>query len=135
MADTVLAVVPRSELSVALTAFHRGGYGHVIRVIDPERAPLPLQLGRAGVTGARIIEVGKDQVVVFVPAPQRTTQAATLALTNGAIDVELVTRGPATSESVAPALISRAGARRDRRASSRTAIPPATVPSADATAD
>ena len=132
MPDTVLAAVPRSELSVVLTAFHRGGYGHVIRVIDPERAPLTLQLGRAGVTGARMIEVGKDQVVLFVPAPQRTTQAATLAMTNGAIDVELVTRGVATSESVAPTLISRAGA---RRASRRSASVQQSVDSLDAVAD
>jgi hypothetical protein len=135
VADTVLAVVPRSDLSVVLTAFHRGGYGHVVRVIDPERSPLAAQLPRAGVTDTRLEAVGPDQVVLFVPAPQRATQAAALAMANGAVDVDLVTRGAATSERVAPGLIARAEARRDRRASRRTTIMPQPPGAADAVAD
>ena len=135
MADTVLALVPRSNLSAALTAFHRGGYGHVIRVIDPDRAPVTSQLQRAGVDNARLTAVGPDTVILFVPAPQRATQAAALAMASGATDVELVSRGAATSETVAPRLIARAGSKRDRRASRQTVAVPQAAESTDRTAD
>src|SRR5687767_6753031 len=126
MPDTILAVVPRTNLSAVLTGFHRGGYGHLIRTLDPERAPITSQLQRAGIEAARLTSVGPNEVVVFVPAPGRTTQAAAMAMANGAVDVEPVTRGAAISETVAPRLISHAGARRDRRASRRMpATPPA----------
>jgi len=59
MPDTLIAVIPRSRLSATLTAFHRNGYGHVTRVLDPERAPVAQQLGRAGVHESRIASVEK----------------------------------------------------------------------------
>ena len=135
MADTVLARVPRPNLSVALTAFHRGGYGHVIRVIDPDRAPVGSQLQRAGIEDARLAAHAPDSVVLLVPAPQRATQAAALAMANGATDVELISRGAAASETIAPRLIARAGSRRDRRASRQSINLPPPVDSANATAD
>ena len=116
MPDTLLAVVPRSRLSSVLTAFHRGGYGHVTRVLDPERSPLPQQLGRAGIRESRLATADvHDAVVLFVSAPQRTTDAAALAVGQGAADVELVLCGEPVSAAVAPGLIAFASGRRDRR--------------------
>ncbi len=133
MPDTVLALVPRSNLSVVLTAFHRGGYGHVIRVLDPERAPICSQLHRAGISEPRMPTVmAPDSVIVFIPAPERTSQAAALAVANGATDIELANRRMPTSEAVAPRLISQASDRRDLRASRRASISPPAIAGQDA---
>ena len=121
MPDTLLALVPRARLSSMLTAFHRNGYGHVTRVLDPERAPLAQQLGRAGVRESRIAGTeSADSVLLFVHAPKRTTEAAALAVANGATDAEVVACGAPGSAAVAPGLISFAGSRRVRRAERRT---------------
>jgi len=135
MPDTVLARVTRPGLSVVLTAFHRGGYGHLLRVLDPERAPLVSQLERAGISDARMAVVGSNEVVVFIPAPQRTDQAAAIAVANGASDIEIVTRGTATSETVAPRLISHAVDRRDRRTSRRAVAEAGDIGQANTVAD
>jgi len=121
MPDTLIAVVPRSRLSAMLTAFHRNGYGHVTRVLDPERAPVAQQLGRAGVHESRIASLEfSDAVVLFVPAPKRTNDAAALAVAHGATDAEVVTCGTPVSAAVAPGLITFAGHRRGRRMDRRT---------------
>jgi hypothetical protein len=121
MPDTLIAVVPRSRLSAILTAFHRNGYGHVTRVLDPDRAPVAQQLGRAGVHESRVASADlADAVVLFVPAPKRTTDAAALAVAHGATDAEVVTGGTPVSAAVVPGLITFAGHRRGRRAERRT---------------
>lgn len=129
MPDTLLALVPRSRLSSMLTAFHRNGYGHVTRVLDPDRAPLAQQLGRAGVGESRMAtaEPG-DAVLLFVHAPKRTTDAAALAIANGATDAEVVACGAPVSAAVIPGLITFAGNKRGRRADRRAARPDDAVP-------
>jgi hypothetical protein len=135
MPDTLLALVPRARLSSMLTAFHRNGYGHVTRVLDPERAPLAQQLGRAGVRASRIAEAEPiDSVLLFVHAPKRTTEAAALAVANGATDAEVVTCSEPVSAAVAPGLISFAGNRRGRRAE-RRAPQPSDTPTPELAAD
>ncbi len=120
MSDTLIAVIPRSRLSATLTAFHRNGYGHVTRVLDPERAPVAHQLGRAGVNESRIASAELvDAVVLFVPAPKRTADAAALAVAHGATDAEVVSCGTPVSAAVVPGLISFAGHRRGRRSERR----------------
>jgi hypothetical protein len=92
--DTLLALARRDDLSGILTRFHRAGYGHVIKVMDPKRAPLSDQLRRAGVPGAAIADRSNtDDVLLFVPAPERTMQAAAIAHAAGATDLELVEAG------------------------------------------
>jgi hypothetical protein len=134
MIETVLALVPRQNLNAVLTGFHRGGYGHLIRVMDPERASLTSQLQRAGVADARLAGDG-DQVVVFVPAPGRAPQAASIALSNGASDVEVVQSAVATTETVTPRLMRQAGARRSRRSARQTPASPAVSNATDTLAD
>ena len=118
--ETVLAVMPRDRLTTALTMFHRGGFGHVIRVLDPERAPIRAQLTRAGVPGARLSRCcGASDVLLLVHAPARTGQAVALASQHGATDTEVVSRERSVAESVAPGLITHVGERRGRRGGGR----------------
>ena len=123
MSDNVLAAIPRSRLSIVLTAFHRNGYGHVVRVLDPDRAPIPDQLDRAGVASCRLRTMASaDAVLLVVHAPKRTTPASALAFANGATDVEVVASGDLISAVVPSALIQTAETRRERRTGSR--VPP-----------
>ena len=118
MPDTLLALVDRTRLSAVLTAFHREGYGHVMRVLDPDRVPLANQLGRAGVPTSRLADGQLEGVVLLlVRAPGRTAAAAGLAVAHGAQDVELVTSGQSVPASIAPGLIASAGNRRGHRSS------------------
>jgi len=127
MPDTLLAIIPRRRLSETLTAFHRDGYGHVTRVLDPDRAPLAKQLGRAGVQSSRLATLSlNDAVVLFVHAPMRTTAAAALAVVHGALDVDVVTCGQPVSAAIAPGLIAFAEDRRDRRGSRQAESAPDT---------
>ena len=120
MSNTVLALVSRSVLSTALTAFHLNGYGHVIRVLDPDRAPLSDQLKRAGVDASRICSLDRvEGVVLFVHAPERTMQAAALAAANGATDVEVVSCGVSVAGIAPKDLIDLAQTRRGRRSGIR----------------
>jgi hypothetical protein len=129
MPDTLLALVPRHALSVVLTGFHRGGYGHVTRVFDPQRAPLGDQLARAGVSGSRLAAMeSADTVLLFVHAPHRTDQAAALAVSRGASEVEAVTCSVPVSAAVAPGLMHRANRRRDRRPLQAPAVIPLDLP-------
>lgn len=126
--ETVLAVMPRDRLTTALTMFHRGGFGHVIRVLDPDRAPIRAQLTRAGVPVARLMGCcGASDVLLLVHAPARTGQAVSLATQFGATDTEVVARERSVADSVAPGLITSIGEQRGRRGSRKrepVAIPP-----------
>lgn len=118
--ETVLAVMPREHLTTALAMFHRGGFGHVIRVLDPQRAPIRAQLIRAGVSEARLMRCcGTSDVLLLVHAPARTGQAVSLASQFGATDTEVVARERSVADSVAPGLITHVGERRGRRGASR----------------
>jgi hypothetical protein len=118
----MLAIIHRDLLSNALTRFHRGGYGHVIKVMDPVRSPVNAQLQRAGVATTRLgMQVGNSCVLLFVPAPARTTDAATIAHGSGAIDVELVHCGDPITWGLPATLQSEVMHRLDRRRPSAAA--------------
>src|SRR4051812_43883366 len=77
--EIVIALVERASLSDVLTGLHRNGYGHVVRVLDPDRADVTGQLRRAGAAvpiGFPVSAPG--QVTVLLPAPARTGPAAAL---------------------------------------------------------
>ena len=83
--EIALAVVDRPNLSAVLTGLHRNGYGHLARVLDPERGDVVGQLQRAGAEPPiGIGAVGAGQVVVLVAAPARTGAAAELLTRLGA---------------------------------------------------
>lgn len=115
MPDTVLAIVSRAKLNGMLTAFHRAGYGSVIRVLDPERAPVIDQLQRAGVQAKFANACPAGAVLVFVHAPKRTSDAAAIAVAAGAMDVELSVRTIGISDAPLAGMVQTATNRRSRR--------------------
>lgn len=116
LSETLLATIARDNLSVALTHFHRGGYGHVIKVMDPDRAPLADQLRRAGVETESITrQWSSGRVLLFVPAPERSRQAALLAHSVGAEAIEIVHAGDPISWRLPGSLQSEAERKTRRR--------------------
>ncbi len=128
MPDTMIALMPRDRLPGALATFHREGYGPVVRVMDPDRAPFGKQLERAGVGGARLATAsGEGSVLIYVHSPGRAKMAAAIAVAQGATDVELAKRDAAADAMTTTRIIETAQQRRMRR-SRQT---PAPQPSAD----
>lgn len=83
--EIVVAVVDRGDLSTLLTSLHRYGFGHVTRVLDPERAEVGDQLRRAGVeVPSQMGKVAGNRLCVMVSAPARTRVAMDLLLRSGA---------------------------------------------------
>jgi hypothetical protein len=78
-ADVVVAAVDRASLSAVLSAIHRSGYGHLTRVLDPERGDVTAQLRRAGIAVPVGFEFdGTQRVGVMISAAVRTPAAAAL---------------------------------------------------------
>jgi hypothetical protein len=91
--DHVIATFPRAELSAALAATHRAGFGPQTRVFDGARGDIVRQLERAGL---RILDGAAppaDAVLIVVTAPGRTVIVAELFEGLGAESVLLAARG------------------------------------------
>lgn len=75
-ADHVVGVFAREHLSGALSAVHRSGFGHHVRVFDGTRQPVGDQLSRAGLrlVDATISDPGV--LMIVVSAPGRTARVA-----------------------------------------------------------
>lgn len=102
--DHVVAIFPRADLSAALAATHRAGFGPQTRVFDGARGDTARQLERAGL---RILDGAAppaDAVLIVVTAPGRTAIVALHFARLGAESVLLATRGGDDKpESVVPA--------------------------------
>lgn len=91
--DHVVATFPRAELSAALAATHRAGFGPQTRVFDGARGDISRQLERAGL---RILDGAAppaDAILIVVTAPGRTAIVAELFERLGAESVLLAVRG------------------------------------------
>lgn len=91
--DHVIATFPRADLSAALAATHRAGFGPQTRVFDGARGDTARQLERAGL---RILDGDvppADAVLIVVTAPGRTAIVAQLFERLGAESVLLAARG------------------------------------------
>jgi hypothetical protein len=91
--DHVIGMFPRGELSAALAATHRAGFGPQTRVFDGARGDTTRQLERAGL---RILDGAPppaDAVLIVVTAPGRTAIVAKLFAHLGAESVLLAARG------------------------------------------
>ena len=121
-ADVVVAAVDRAQLNAALSAVHRGGYGHLTRVLDPARGDVAGQLRRAGIAvPAGFVLDGARCVAVMVAAAARTPAAASLLRQIGAADVWTTGRTTAPTPLLIGSLVNlteRAGRSRSRRQSS-----------------
>jgi hypothetical protein len=82
--DTVIAVVPHAAMPGLLTAIHRGGFGHLTKVMDERRSPASGQLERAGVAVPPGFAVDADEMVVLVAAQGRIAVVRDLVTRHGA---------------------------------------------------
>jgi hypothetical protein len=91
--DHVVAAFPRAELSAALAATHRAGFGPQTRVFDGARGDTARQLERAGLRMRDGDGPPADAVLIVVTAPGRTAIVAQLFERLGAESVLLAARG------------------------------------------
>ena len=91
--DHVVAAFPRTELSAALAATHRAGFGPQTRVFDGARGDTARQLDRAGLRMLDGAAPPADAVLIVVTAPGRTAIVAELFDRLGAESVLLAVRG------------------------------------------
>jgi len=91
--DHVVATFPRAELSAALAATHRAGFGPQTRVFDGARGDISRQLERAGLRILDGAAPSADAVLIVVTAPGRTAIVSKLLEQHGAESVLLAARG------------------------------------------
>ncbi len=90
--DHVVATFPRAELSAALAATHRAGFGPQTRVFDGARGDVARQLERTGLRMLNGAAPPADAVLIVVTAPGRTAIVAELFVRLGAESVLLAAR-------------------------------------------
>jgi hypothetical protein len=90
--DHVIAAFPRHELSAALAATHRAGFGPQTRVIDAARGDAGRQLERAGLSVVAGLALPADALLIVVTAPGRTAIVADLFARLGAESVTIAAR-------------------------------------------
>jgi hypothetical protein len=91
--DHVVGTFPRAELSAALAATHRAGFGPQTRVFDGARGDTARQLERAGLRVLDGAPPPADALLIVVTAPGRTAIVANLFARLGAESVLLAARG------------------------------------------
>jgi len=82
--EIVIAAVERAQLSSLLTAIHRSGFGHLTRVLDPDRGDVAGQARRAGAGVPDDFVLGDQRVAVMISAAARTPAATQLLERQGA---------------------------------------------------
>ena len=90
--DHVVGTFSRGELSAALAATHRAGFGPQTRVFDGARGDTTRQLERAGLRILNGAAPPADAVLIVVTAPGRTAIVAELFARLGAESVLLAAR-------------------------------------------
>jgi hypothetical protein len=100
--DHVVGTFPRTELSAALAATHRAGFGPQTRVFDGARGDTARQLERAGLRVLDGAAPAADALLIVVTAPGRTAIVAELFERLGAEAVLLAARGGDDKPAAAP---------------------------------
>ena len=100
--DHVVGTFPRAELSAALAATHRAGFGPQARVFDGARGDTTRQLERAGLRLLDGAPPPADAVLIVVTAPGRTAIVTELFVRLGAESVLLAARGGDDKPTPAP---------------------------------
>lgn len=101
-ADHVVGKFPREVLSGALSAVHRSGFGHHVRVFDGTRQPVGDQLVRAGLRLVDVVGLVADDLLIVVTAPGRTAIVAEMFHQTGATEVILAERAVARTLEAEP---------------------------------
>ena len=91
--EHIIGTFPRAELSAALAATHRAGFGPQTRVFDGARGDTGRQLERAGLRMLDGAVPPADAVLIVVTAPGRTAVVAELFERLGAESILLAARG------------------------------------------
>jgi hypothetical protein len=99
--DHVVGTFARAELSAALAATHRAGFGPQTRVFDGARGDTTRQLERAGLRIQDGAAPPADAILIVVTAPGRTAIVAELFARLGAQSVVLAARGGEEKPAVA----------------------------------
>lgn len=104
--DSVVGVFDRADLSAALVATHRAGFGPHARVLDGARGDLVGQLRRAGLRVPLAPATDPGTVLVVVTAPGRAAAVAQILTEAGARAVHGASRGttPAADSVPVPAV-------------------------------
>ncbi len=100
--DHVVGTFPRAELSTALAATHRAGFGPQTRVFDGARDDVGRQLERAGLRVLDGAPPPADALLIVVTAPGRTAIVAELFERLGAEAVLLAARRGDDKPAAAP---------------------------------
>lgn len=90
--DHVVGTFPRAELSTALAATHRAGFGPQTRVFDGARGDAARQLERAGLRVLEGAPPPPDALLIVVNAPGRIAIVAELFERLGAEAIHLAAR-------------------------------------------
>ena len=90
--DHVVGTFPRAELSTALAATHRAGFGPQTRVFDGARDDAARQLERAGLRVLEGAPPPPDALLIVVNAPGRIAIVAELFERLGAEAIHLAAR-------------------------------------------
>jgi hypothetical protein len=90
--DHVVGTFPRAELSAALAATHRAGFGPQTRVFDGARGDAARQLERAGLRVLDGAPPPPDALLIVVTAPGRIAIVAELFQRLGAEAIVLAAR-------------------------------------------
>lgn len=111
-ADHVIGIFARENLSGALSAVHRAGFGHHARVFDGSRHPVCEQVTRAGLRLVDGSDLNPDDLMIVVTAPGRAPIVAELFHETGASRVIFAERTAmaraASTDPVVPQNVERA---------------------------
>jgi hypothetical protein len=96
--DGVVGIFTRADLSSALVATHRAGFGPHARVLDPTRGDLAGQMRRAGFALPLEPAAGDpSSALLLVVSPGRAAAIVELFTRAGARAIHILTRSPAPS--------------------------------------
>lgn len=110
--EIAIGAVERGALSAVLTAIHRGGFGNVTRVLDPQRGEILGQLRRAGVKIPEGFSLAQgNRVAVVINASARVANAVDLLRRNGADATWVARRAGAAPPPTFGDLVSRSRTR------------------------
>ena len=100
LVDHVIAAFQREDLSAALVAIHRAGFGAYARVLDGTRANAAQQLARTGLHLLGQPNPRADAILLVVTAPGRTVAVADLFVHLGAKSIAFASRMPIAESAV-----------------------------------
>jgi hypothetical protein len=128
---SVAAILPEEDLSQALAAVHRAGFGHRARVVSGESGSRAARLDRLGLPPdiSALARSRNDLAVLIIDAPHQAAAVTELLIGLGALKVERFR--PASQVSTIMSFDPSRLQRRSASRRSRSGVPPAVAGPAD----